>query len=93
MALKAQWERVGGGMARVSIFDPTLNGEGYIVKCLGEISDLGDVYESSKFGGDCELMPSKSVYRIAQAAVRRCSLRPGRAMSRTGARLALGQVN
>lgn len=71
MALKVQWEKVGGGMARVSEFDPTLNGGGYVLKCLGEKSNAGDVYESSKFGGGCELMLSKSVYRINQASIRR----------------------
>ena len=76
MALKALWEQVGGGMARISEFDPTLNGEGYLLKCLGVPSDLGDLYESTKFGGDCELMLSKSVNRINQAAIRRSGLHP-----------------
>lgn len=67
-AMKNQWEKVGGGMARVNLYDPTLNGEGYILKCLGMTTDPGDVYESSKFGsGAAEVICSESVYRIAGA--------------------------
>ncbi len=67
-AMKNEWEKLGGGMARVNPYDPTLNGEGYILKCLGVTSDPGDVYESSKFGsGAAEVICSESVYRIAAA--------------------------
>ena len=60
------WEKLGGGMARVSEFDPLLNGEGYILKCLG-YADAGDYYESAKFGGHCQLMLSHSVLKVVRA--------------------------
>ena len=61
----ATWERVGGGMARVSRFDPRLNGAGYILKCLGYSADGGDHYESAKFGGGhCELMLSNAAEKV-----------------------------
>jgi hypothetical protein len=64
----AQWERIGGGMARVEEFDPTLNGVGYVLKCLGYSSDPGDIYESAKFGGrQCELMLSDGAWAILRA--------------------------
>ena len=66
--LMAQWERIGGGMARVTVFDPTLNGAGYVLKCLGNSPDLGDIYESSKFGGrQCELMLSDGAQALLRA--------------------------
>ena len=59
------WEQVGGGMARVHRFDPRLNGAGYILKCLGETADAGDLYESAKFGGGhCQLMLSHAAERV-----------------------------
>jgi hypothetical protein len=61
------WEKLGGGMARVSEFDPRLNGEAYILKCLG-CADPGDFYESAKFGGHCQLMLLDSVYRVARTS-------------------------
>ena len=55
-------------MARVYEFDPRLNGEGYILKCLG-YADPADYYESAKFGGGhCQLMLSDSVYRVAKTS-------------------------
>lgn len=61
------WERVGGGMARVTQYDPSLDGVDYILK-NGEqaISSLasrkaGDYYELTKFGGTCDLMLSESL--------------------------------
>lgn len=68
----ATWEQVGGGMARVHRFDPRLNGAGYLLKCLGESADAGDLYESAKFGGShCQLMLSNA----AEKVIRRRSMR------------------
>lgn len=64
-AMKNEWENRGGGMARVMMFDPSLNGPGYIADSLGGGSIGGDVYESSKFGHRAsELMLSESVQRF-----------------------------
>ncbi len=63
MSIKAQWEKLGGGMARVRVYDSARHGENYILDCLGG----ADVYESSKFLGSNELMISESVQRIAAA--------------------------
>lgn len=58
-ALMAQWEKLGGGMARVRVFNRALNGVGYVTKCLGA-SVGADVYEMNKFGLEtCELKLSK----------------------------------
>lgn len=66
--IMAQWERMGGGMARVRVFDPRLNGVGYITECLGYAPDAGDVYESAKFGSrHCELMLSDAVWKILRS--------------------------
>ncbi len=65
--LMAQWEQIGGGMARVKEYDPMLNGVGYVLKCLGYGPDPGDLYESAKFGGrQCELMLSDGAWAILQ---------------------------
>jgi hypothetical protein len=57
--LMAQWEAVGGGMARVHVFDHRLNGVGYLTQCLEMGPDPGDLYESAKFGNrSCDLMLS-----------------------------------
>ncbi len=63
--LMSQSEQKGGGMARVSRFDPRLNGAGYLLKCLGYPADGGDSYESAKFGGShCELMFSNAAEKV-----------------------------
>jgi hypothetical protein len=71
-----EWEMLGGGMARVHVFNQRLNGVGYITKCLDgsgpETGKLGgDSYESAKFGGITELMLSRS----GAEAMRRGALR------------------
>ena len=59
------WEQVGGGMARVHLFDPRLNGAGYLLKDLGNSADAGDLYESAKFGGGhCQLMFSNAAEKV-----------------------------
>lgn len=63
----AEWEKAGGGMARVHVFDQRLGGVGYVTKCLGS-PDGGDVYESAKFGGGhCELMLSDATWGILRS--------------------------
>lgn len=60
-AQMAQWENLRGGMARVRLFDRSLNGIDYIAKdCLGMSG--ADLYESAKFGSSSSsLMLSKGV--------------------------------
>lgn len=54
-----KWEGLGGGMARIRKFNPSLTGVDYITKCLSE-PDGGDLYELGKFGlKSCELTLSK----------------------------------
>jgi len=68
-SIMRQWERFGGGMARVRIYNPALHGGEYILKCLGSGAD---VYESAKFGEvGRDLMLSKSVRRVALSSKRR----------------------
>lgn len=44
-------KNVGGGMARIRIFNSSLNGVGYVAKCLGLAASVGaDLYEMNKFG-------------------------------------------
>ena len=46
------WEKLGGGMARVSVFDPRLNAGAYILKDLNAFGDstlAGGYHESGKF--------------------------------------------
>jgi len=61
------WESIGGGMARIRVFNPALDGLGYVLKGL----DGADSYESSKFAGRSVVRLSESCRRV----VRRGSLR------------------
>ncbi|HEY3853731.1 MAG TPA: hypothetical protein VGO67_04990 [Verrucomicrobiae bacterium] len=60
------WERMGGGMARVTLYSPLLDGVGYVLKgCEAEYQRAGgDFYEAKKFGGHCDVMLSESVFRV-----------------------------
>ena len=63
-----QWEDIGGGMARVSRFDPRLNAGAYLLKDLSfdDSSLAGGAYESAKFGsGTCQLTIAHSVWKKA----------------------------
>jgi len=62
------WERLGGGMARVSQYSPLLDGVGYVLKgCEAEWQRAGgDFYEARKFGGNCDVMLSESVFRVLE---------------------------
>ena len=68
-AIKSQWERLGGGMARISEYISTLDGLDYILKGA-ELTEstvrrwAGDYHELSKFGDSCEVTLSESVARL-----------------------------
>jgi len=81
MQIKTQWERIGGGIARVRMFDRQLNGPGYILKCVTSHEGFEDLvganaYESAKFGSaQCHLMVANSVQRVGLAEIHRESRR------------------
>lgn len=64
-----EWEKQGGGMARVRVFDALLDGVEYTLKAV-EATELAAAragannYELHKFGGSCEIMLSKSIRRV-----------------------------
>lgn len=75
LALMSQWERLGGGMARVSVYDSSLDGLDYILKGSGLTESTakrwaGDYHELSKFGGLCDVTLSESVCRYLQNRMR-----------------------
>jgi len=60
------WEkRVGGGHARVTRWDPSLNGVEYVTKCLGAGQAAGNLYELDKFRGE-EIELSRSFVSWAE---------------------------
>ena len=62
------WEGLNGGIARVRPYSPLLDGVGYVLKG-GEAEYQragGDFYETRKFGGDCDVMLSESVFRVLE---------------------------
>jgi hypothetical protein len=67
--LMDKWEKLGGGMARIHVFDRRLNAATYILKQNGFSTgavDLGDAYESAKFASKaCELMLADRVWKVA----------------------------
>jgi hypothetical protein len=68
LALMSQWERLSGGIARVSVYDSSLDGLDYILKGSGLTESTakrwaGDYHELSKFGGLCDVTLSESVCR------------------------------
>ena len=60
------WEKLGGGMARVTLYSPLLDGVSYVLK--GSEAEYaraaGDAYETRKFGGNCDVMLSESIFRV-----------------------------
>jgi hypothetical protein len=64
-----KWEKLGGGMARIHVFDSRLNAGSYILKRNGfklSAVDLGDAYESAKCASKtCELMLADRVWKVA----------------------------
>lgn len=80
MSIVSHWLNIGGGFARCSVYDPELHGEGYITKCLDggatpTLTGGAASYEVGKFGAECELRVSKSVYKVARSNQRRQRLR------------------
>lgn len=64
--LSSAWEKVGGGLSRITVFDHTLNGGAYISKCLQPNSE--DAFTSSRFdGGISDLMLSHGAMKILRA--------------------------
>jgi hypothetical protein len=65
--LQDKWEKLGGGMARIHVFDSRLNAGSYILKRSGFSESVGgDVYESAKFSSKaCELMLADRVWKVA----------------------------
>ena len=67
--LMDKWEKLGGGMARIHVFDSRLNAGSYILKRNGfriDAVDVGDAYESAKFASKaCELMLADRVWKVA----------------------------
>lgn len=60
------WEQLGGGMTRVSVYSPRLDGVGYVLKG-GEAEYRragGDFHETRKFGDRCDVMLSESIFRV-----------------------------
>jgi hypothetical protein len=63
MSIKAQWERIGGGMARVREYDSREQGLEYLLKCLNAGANL---YETTKFSYSAdEVMLSNSMWNPA----------------------------
>jgi hypothetical protein len=68
LALMSQWESLGGGIARVSVYNSSLDGLDYILKGSGLTESkatrwAGDYHALSKFGGSCDVTLSKTVCR------------------------------
>jgi hypothetical protein len=65
--LQAKWEQLGGGMARIRVFDTRLNAGSYMLSRSGFDENIGaDVYESAKFSDKaCELMLADRVWKVA----------------------------
>jgi hypothetical protein len=67
--LRDKWEKLGGGMARIHVFNSRLDTGWYILKRCEFSSNavaLGDAYESAKFTSKaCELMLADRVWKMA----------------------------
>lgn len=69
MSLKAQWEELGGGMARVRKYDSREQGLEYLLKCLNATNAGANLYEVTKFSHAAdEVMLSNSIWRPANHA-------------------------
>ena len=69
LAICSQWEKVGGGIARVTQYNSSLDGLDYILKGSGLTESVasryaGDYHELSKFGGSCDVTLSESCIRV-----------------------------
>ena len=66
MSIKAQWEVLGGGMARVRKYDSRKQGLEYTLKCLHITSAGANLYEMGKFSYSAdEVMLSNSIWNPA----------------------------
>jgi hypothetical protein len=69
MSIKAQWERIGGGMARVREYDSRQQGLEYTLKCLNMTNGGANLYEVGKFSHSAdEVMLSNSIWDPANHA-------------------------
>jgi hypothetical protein len=63
MSIKAQWEKFGGGMARVREYDSRRQGLEYTLKCLKVAGGGANLYEVGKFSDSAdEVMLSNSIW-------------------------------
>lgn len=73
--LMNRWERLKGGMSRVTVFDPRLSAGSYILKDLGGFNDStlgGGFYESAKLSSqDCQLTIADAVWKVASRQQKR----------------------
>ncbi len=62
------WEKHGGGISRVRVYDPTLDGVGYVLKGVdAAFANLGaNWYELKKFGQRCDVTLSLRLIRHMQ---------------------------
>jgi hypothetical protein len=71
-SMMAAWEKHGGGMARIFLYDGALSGVEYSLKELETAARLHGVdksnFEANKFGWNGELMMSKSIGTMLRAA-------------------------
>ena len=66
MSIKAQWEKLGGGMARVREYDSRKQGLEYTLKCLNVTNGGANLYEVGKFSHSAdEVMLSNSIWNPA----------------------------
>jgi hypothetical protein len=62
LSVMAQWERIGGGIARVREYDSRKHGLEYIMKCLGN-NNGSNLYEVGKFSSSADgVMLSNSIW-------------------------------
>lgn len=67
--LMDQWQKLGGGWARVVRYRNELDGVGYVLKSRGYASEAEQNYEMQKFGSThCQLILSNSVWRTLHRA-------------------------
>jgi len=72
LSMMSRWERLGGGIARVRVYDAALHGASYIVKGLEQTLLIGtadkvngaNLYEFGKFGQADKVTLSKSFHRV-----------------------------
>ncbi len=59
------WEKLGGGNARVRVFDAALPGVAYVLDGVDEAYRVcgANLYELGKFGGNCDVTLSMSLIR------------------------------